>query len=200
MTDDDDDIPDATAPVMLTLMQVHRAVQEGGIEIAYSTLSELLKVGDTSSLLGGGGTGGKRSFPPTAPTILVEFIPLFKREGHKNQRFAEELRRWLAEREPVAVPEESSVVVAETGLVRQAPLDESEMAMLLARVQGYEQGLAETDEILTAAQAAKMLHCSTKTLRKSLPPVRRLGDSPSGDRWTRSQIMRHFQPSADLLK
>lgn len=188
MTDDDDTLGEPLSS--LTLTQLHARLQDAGVEIAYSTLSEIIKIGDTFEQLGGGGTGSKRSFPAAAANTLVEFFPIFRSRKVPYKEFANELRRFKTtfEDEP-----SRDLVPLETGLSQSNdPLSSTEMALIIARVQGYEQGLAETEDVLTAVQAAKLLQISTRRLRRTIPAAQRFGDTSSGDRWLRSQILRYM--------
>ena len=61
--------------------------------------------------------------------------------------------------------------------------------------QGRAQGLAMTERVLTAKEAAEIARISPALLRKSIAPWRRFGSSPRGDRWLLSQLLSSASPA-----
>jgi hypothetical protein len=47
-----------------------------------------------------------------------------------------------------------------------------------------------SERVLTANEAAELLRISPRMLRRGVPPWRRFGRSPSGDRWLLSDLLR----------
>lgn len=83
-------------------------------------------------------------------------------------------------------PDEIAVVAARTTLeIKPSAVSPAD----LARIQGRAQGLAMTERVLTAGQAAELLCISVPLLRRSIAPYRRFGNSPAGDRWRLSDLV-----------
>lgn len=189
-------------PSSMTLKTVHAAINERGIEMGYSTLSELLAVGDAMTQLNVQGTRGKREFPAETVDILVEFLPEFRRGDSKNSKFAEELKKFLRRRARAAKPApaqarlDPEVLDAEqleqisAGALARLPDDPG--LSLHAAVEGRARGLAEGDlrygRLLTAKEAAAICQVSETMLRKTIPAYLRFGSTAKGDRWRLSDI------------
>ena len=200
--EDDSPINQEHAGVM-TLLQVHAAIKERGIELGYSSLSELLKVGDALDQLNVGGTRGKREFPAETVDILVEFLPEFRRADTKNSKFAEELKKFLRRRNRAARPapireplrelsnEELDRIQSEAGsalVVRESDPGLSLPAMLEGRARGLAEGDLRLGKLLTAREAATICQVSESLLRKTIPAYIRFGKTASGDRWRISDL------------
>jgi len=65
--------------------------------------------------------------------------------------------------------------------------------LAVAEAQGRAHGLAMSERVLTANEAAEVLRISPRMLRRSLPAWRRFGNSPSGDRWLLSDLLRGLE-------
>lgn len=68
----------------LSLKELHAGLGARGVTIGYSALSELIATGDVAALLGAGGTGGRRAFPPAALETLAGFLPGFQDNGGRR--------------------------------------------------------------------------------------------------------------------
>lgn len=191
----------ADAPVAgLTLLQVHAAIEESGIKIGYSTLSELLKVGDAMQQLGVGGTRGRREFPAEVVDILATFLPEFRTADTKNSQFAAELKKYLRKRQRATVKVKEELDDDDLDEIRQraetalALVPSSDVTSLseIAASEGRARGLAEGDlqfgKLLTAKEAAAICQVSERMLRQTIPPFVRFGKTAQGDRWRISDL------------
>lgn len=186
--------------VGLSLRALHEALAQRGVEISYSGLSELVNTGDVAAQLHAGGAGNRRQFPALAADVLAAFLPAFKDSAAKKPQAPDLLRRFLAA-PGSAVPETAELVKAGTGSdtwppsVRGGSLavrgtDEPADALAVAEAQGRAQGLAQSERVLTAAEAAEVLSVSVRQLRETVKPFRRFGRSARGDRWLLSDLLR----------
>lgn len=188
----------ADAPVVgLTLLQVHAAIEERGIKIGYSTLSELLKVGDTMQQLNVGGTRGRREFPAEVVDILAEFLPEFRTADTKNSQFAAELKKFLRRRnrassKPKDLDDDEVDALLERAGSSKALVPAPESLSDYAASEGRARGLAEGDlqfgKLLTAKEAAAICQVSERMLRQTIPPYIRFGKTAHGDRWRISDL------------
>jgi len=180
------------SPKPLTLSGLQAGLQERGVKIGLSTLSELIALGDIAQQLGVGGDGSKREFHPDALEVLVAFLPAFtdaKRErGLSNKSAPEFLRGFLDQRNQTGlVP--SGALVPQFGESRKlaGPVMDP---LAVAEAQGRAQGLAATERVLTAKEAAEMLSITVEMLRETTKPWKRFGKSARGDRWLLSDLLR----------
>lgn len=87
--------PPAPPLAALSLKDLHEALGARGVTIGYSALSELIASGDVATLLGAGGTGGRRAFPPSALETLAGFLPGFQSNGGRRPQAPVLLRAHL---------------------------------------------------------------------------------------------------------
>lgn len=186
--------PEAPTPALpMTLRDAANALRAQDVEIGYSTLSELLKTGDIAQQLGLGGAGNRREIHPDAVAVLAAFLPEFRAAGGKTPQAPAMLRGFLRQRaEGLVLAGTTDLVISETANMMSETAKprflESDPAHLAA-VQGRAQGLAQTERVLTAREAADVLHVSVRMLRKTVKPFRRFGNSPAGDRWLLSDLL-----------
>jgi hypothetical protein len=72
-------------------------------------------------------------------------------------------------------------------------LDGAVNPLAVAEAQGRAHGLAMSEKVLTAREAAEMLHISPRMLRRCVRPWKRFGDSPAGDRWLLSDLLHRLE-------
>lgn len=168
------------APGPLTLKAVLDALKERGVEIGYSTLSELIATGDIAQQLGAGGDGSKREFHADVVEVLAAFLPAFKEWGGKRPQAPDFLRGFLRQRNPGETT--ALLMIGETAKVVDP--------VAVAEAQGRAQGLAQAERVLTAKEAAEVLSISVPMLRKTVPAWKRFGKSAQGDRWLLSDLLR----------
>lgn len=178
----------------LTLSSLRAGLKERGVEIGLSTLSELIALGDISQQLGVQGDGGKRIIHADVLDILAAFLPAFAdakaTRGLTNKSAPDFLRGFLDQRNSISdvrnqlVPASSLPVLAALETAKQVD------SALVAEIQGRAQGLAMTEKVLAAAEAAEVLGITKPMLRKTVPAWKRFGKSAQGDRWLLSDLLR----------
>ena len=166
----------------LTLQQLHAELTARGVPIGYSALSEFLKTGDISDQLKSGGAGNRRAFHPDVAEILAAFFPEYRAAGGKSPQAPAMLRSFLKQRNNTGDGFALVPQIAETA--KQAD------SIAVAEAQGRAQGLAQSERVLTAKEAADVLSVSVRQLRRTVKPYRRFGNSPTGDRWLLSDLLR----------
>ena len=170
-------------PEPLTLSKLLAAIKERGVDMSLSTLSEFMSSGDFAEQLGAGGDGSRREFHPAVAVVFAEFYREFQQARGKKPQAPDMLRSFLKQRMSPGnglVPVKKAVV---------SDNSESMKPEHVAAVQGRAQGLAMTEKVLTAKEAAAVLHISTRLLRKTVKPFRRFGESANGDRWLLSNLL-----------
>ena len=178
---------------MLTLKQLHAALIEREIAISYPTLSEFIGTGDIARQLHVGGTGNRKEFHPETVEVLATFLPKFREtKGVTKDAAPALLRQFLRQWEGEGSTEAALAPLQATPSRRDTQFVETPNALQIAAAQGRAQGLAMTEEILTAKQGAALLSVSVSLFRKT-EAVRRLavrfGTSASGDRWRKSDLL-----------
>ncbi len=187
----------------LTTKELHQALQQRGVEIAYSSLSQLLTTGDVAEQLGVAGGRNARRIQPAVIGLLAAFLPLYRVSKGTLPQAPSMLRSFLARNDAGAVPSPSGALalVETAGALSSVPVPEFVGSPIIpnlpnppslaeiARIQGRAQGLAMTERVLTPGEAAAFLRISVRLLRKSVPPFRRFGSSPAGDRWRLSDLV-----------
>ncbi len=177
--------PESAPAERLSLRDVASRLNERGVEIGYSTLSEFVKTGDIADQLGVGGSGQRREFHADVVDILAAFFPEYRENGGKTPQAPAMLRSFLRTQNALIRTGTSEMVPTATG-TPPPPAD----PVAVAEAQGRALGLAQNEKALTAKEAADLLSISVSTLRKSVPPYRRFGKSPQGDRWLMSDLLR----------
>ena len=170
-------------PEPLTLSKLLAALKERGVEMSLSTLSEFMSSGDVAEQLGAGGDGSRREFHPAVAVVFAEFYREFQQARGKKPQAPDMLRSFLKQR----MSPGTGLVSASKPVV--SGISESMKPEQVAAVQGRAQGLAMTEKVLTAKEAAEILHISTRMLRKTVKPFRRFGESANGDRWLLSDLL-----------
>jgi hypothetical protein len=176
----------------LTIREVADALALRDVKLSYSSLSELLNTDDIAEQLGVQGGGNARKILPGVVDILADFWPQFKANKGRLPQAARMLKAYLQLRQDsssealVPVPPPGSLVPVQQFAHTPEPQPNP---MEIAAVQGRAQGLAMTEKVLTASEAAEHLKISVRLLRKSIPAYRRFGKQASGDRWLLSQLV-----------
>ena len=177
-----------TQPKPLTLSGLRAALHERGVTIGLSTLSELIAIGDIADQLGAGGNPGKREFHPDVLEVLSAFLPAFteakRDQGLSNKSAPEFLRGFLNQRNHGGAAPSGSLVPLFRETVKEA------YPIAVAEAQGRAHGLALSERVLTAKEAADVLSISTIMLRKTVPAWKRFGKDASGDRWLLSELLK----------
>jgi len=169
--------------IRLTLSELRERLQDRGVKMGLSTLSELINDGDIAEQLQAERDGNKLLFPIRALDTLAAFIPEFRgNPKFTNQARPEALRSFLHR-------DSRNLLRASEELSEFRGKPEIE---LLAEIRGIlkEQQVDLSDEVFTAQEAAAFLRCSPKTLRRHCAPSFRLGKSARGDRWYKSDLLR----------
>jgi hypothetical protein len=161
----------------LSLKQVAELLEARGVEVSYSALSELVNAGDIATQLGVNGGGNRRAFPPAAVDVLAAFLPQYREGRGRIVQAPALLRAFLTKTQALTVP------VRQIGETAELLVD----PIAVARAQGWTQGLERS---MTAKEAAEYLQIGVRTLRKSIKPYRRYGNSPDGDRWLLSDLLK----------
>ncbi len=166
----------------LTLRQIVEALGARGVEIGYTTLSEMVGTEDIAEQLGVSGGGNKKAFPPAAVEVLATFLPAYRSAKGKLPQAPGMLRAFLG-RAMAGGASTSSTAITEFRRNSET------VSIEMAEAQGRAQGLAAGERVLTAQEAAEYLRISKRLLRKSVPPWKRFGSAPGGDRWLLSEIV-----------
>lgn len=164
----------------LSLSDLHQTLNQRGIAISYTSLSEFISADDIAEQLQSKNVRNRKEFPKEAADVLAAFLPEYREVKGRLPQAARLLRSFLNNRNMSrqALPSE----IAETP--KQSATDNQ--AEHLARLTG----MGAEDCILTAHDAAGVLGISVGLLRKSVRSYRRFGKSPTGDRWRLSDLFR----------
>jgi hypothetical protein len=165
----------------LTLSEVRQRLEDRGVRMALSTLSEFTNAGDISDMLEVGGTTGKREFLPDTVEILAAFFPEYKAAGGRLPQAARLLRSFLKR------GNDSDITPFRTASDLALSETSKPDALQIARAQG----IGQQDRVFTAKEASEFLRVSVLALRKYGPkPFRRFGETPKGDRWRVSDLLK----------
>lgn len=196
----------------LSLKELHEALAARGVTIGYSALSELIATGDVAALLGAGGTGGRRAFPPSALETLAGFLPGFQTNGGRRPQAPVLLRAHLLRAgQAVASAPDTGTDLAElrnpeTQTETQKPggmaavlagLGLGGLSDALRELTGFLRETRQTappelgappppDRLLTAEEAAGLLACSPRSVSRYVPPV-------LPRKWRESDCLRFIQ-------
>lgn len=143
----------------LSLSELRERLNERGLKIGVSTLSELISDGDIAEQLGAQRKGNKLLFPPDAVDVLAAFIPSFRENPNfKNAARPAALRNFLQGNS--APPESTALTLSD---IRE------KAGVGLEIVQAMQQiGLipAPDDKLLTLEEARELYGVAPSTLRK----------------------------------
>lgn len=172
----------------ITLKQFHEALEAMGFEIGYSTLSAFVKTGDIAQQMGARKSQNRLEFPVSSVQMFAEFLPEFKAAKGKLPQAPDMFRSFLKHKNSHSIQLNGPQNGVSLDLMRipEQPVP----VMAIAEAQGRAQGLAQSERVLTAKEAADLLHISVRMLRRTAKPYRRFGNSIQGDRYLLSDLLR----------
>ncbi len=169
----------------LTVRELSESLKLRGVEMSYSSLSELLNTDDIAAQLHIEGGGNARRILPDVVDVLAAFLPHYRQAKARLPQAASMLRAFLSQGEVQANSETGALATVRQFSQALTVYD----PLRLAREQGRAQGLAMTERVLTARQAADVLQLSVRQLRQTVKPYRRFGRSAAADRWRLSDLL-----------
>lgn len=172
----------------LTVRELHQALAQRGLDISYSSLSELLNTGDIAEQLAITGGGNARQILPETCDILTEFWPLYREKRGRLPQAPDLLRSFLRMR-----GDDSLVPVREFALSPKPPSGNGAilkpdlkdtifeqggeaielLRRLVAAVEARQSKQTPVDRWIGAEEAMALLHCSRRALGRRVRPVAR---------------------------
>lgn len=180
----------------LSLRDLHQALNDRGVKISYSALSELIGTGDiTEQLMIEGGGNGRRIQPPVVG-ILAEFLPRYRGAKGRLPQAPDMLRAFLVRGNPESngsgalVHQAPAVPMPLPDLERLCVALERAERTLLSSLEAHTRVLsalpAPEDALLSAEAVRALVPMSAAWLKVNVPSVkcgrRRL--------WRRSEVLR----------
>lgn len=169
----------------LTVRELSEALKQRGVEISYSSLSELLNTDDIAEQLRIQGGGNARRILPDVVEVLAAFLPQYRSAKARLPQAASMLRAFLSLADGTNSETGTALAPVPQFAGTLVPVD----PVRLAREQGRAQGLAMNERVLTAKQAAELLQISVRQLRQTVKPYRRFGKGATADRWLLSKLL-----------
>jgi hypothetical protein len=169
---------------LLTLSELRESLKLRGIDMGLSTLSEFIKTGDIAEQLRVGGKGNRLEFHPQTVDVLAAFLPQYRKAKGRLPQAAAILRAFLKQDESSALIPVSDFLESPKGATLTQYGDEG-LRLLSEIVETLKKAVPPDDALLTADQAAAILSCSARSVRRRVLPVLR-------GRYRKSDVMRYI--------
>lgn len=188
----------------LSLKGLHAALEERGVRVPYSSLSQFIALGDIAEQLGVGGKGNRREFPPEAAEILAVVLPKFEAAKlgkdhapafvrHQIHHFRGSENSITPTPTPLDAPDDVNyeVMVTSELVPRElVPISSQEILEIGRAIQEFIAAVKDLapvreDSTLNRRQAAVLLTCAPSSVSRFVRPLRR-------GVYRRSDVMRYI--------